>query len=459
VSLRARIAAAAGVAVSAALLIASAVIYPAMASKLGEQLDGSLVHAAGQTPVVVTGVAGKTSRKGAPYLIAPGLLGRAPSALSGVLIQVIPHATHPGVLPGLAPIDQRDTEVAAGRVPPYFRDLLYRGASYRIYTAPLAASTHGLLRIGRPLSEENSTLSWLRTLLAAIVIGGGLLSALIGRLLASRVLRPVVSLTSAVGQVTQTHDLSARIQSNTQDEIGRLAGAFNTMLETLQRSLHSQRQLVADASHELRTPLTSLITNLDLLGDGAGLAAPEAPNLLRGAHDQALALSSLVEDLVDLARFGETELHIEETRLDLIAEQAADRASDRAPHLRFDTQLETSLVHADPSAIEHAIENLLDNAIKWSPPDTTINIRVSKGEITVTDQGPGIPPADLPHIFERFYRAPAARSLPGSGLGLAIVHQITQAHQGTVTAEPHPNGTSLRIQLPNTQPGQGLRQA
>jgi two-component system sensor histidine kinase MprB len=448
VTLRTRVSVAGAVTVSAALLIAAAVIYPAMRSKLGEQLDASLVHAAAQTPVLVSGVEGKTTSKGAPFQIAPGLLGRAPSALSGVLVQVIPYATHLGAPPGVAPVDGQDVQVAAGAVPPYFHDLRYGATKYRIYTAPLPASSHGLVRVGRPLSEENATLDWLRTLLAGIVLAGGVLAALIGRLLASRVLQPVVSLSKTVDQVTQTHDLSARIQGTTNDEIGRLASAFNAMLETLQRSLHSQRQLVADASHELRTPLASLITNLDLLGDGEGLAAPEAPRLLGGAREQAGALASLVSDLVELARFGETDLHIEDTRLDLLAARALARAAERGPHLRFDQDLHASLVPADADAIERAIDNLLDNAIKWSPDGATITVQVSDGQITVTDHGPGIAAADLPHIFERFYRAPSARSFPGSGLGLAIVREIAQAHHGTVTAECDQDGTRLRIHLP-----------
>jgi two-component system sensor histidine kinase MprB len=216
----------------------------------------------------------------------------------------------------------------------------------------------------------------------------------------------------------------------------------------------AQRQLVADASHELRTPLTSLTTNLELLDEPAGTADPQAPALVHAARVQAGELTVLVNDLVELSRYGQVELHVEDTRLDLLAEQAVRRAAARTAGVRFETRLTPTQVRADPDAVERAIGNLLDNAVKWSPPAGRILVAVAAGEVTVTDDGPGIPAEDLPHIFDRFYRSPTARALPGSGLGLAIVRQIAETHGGRVTAKPQPRGVRLRLSLPTaTRPG------
>ena len=266
------------------------------------------------------------------------------------------------------------------------------------------------------------------------------------RLTAGRVLRPIAELTAAAEHVTQTRDLTARLGfTGTNDEVGRLASSFDTMLAALHESLTAQRQLVADASHELRTPLTSLTTNLDLLEDGAGLADPQAPALVRAAREQAGELDQLITDLLDLARYHESTPHRETVRLDLLTDEAVRRLRQRAPHAAIDTELHPCLVHVDPAAVDHAISNLVDNAIKWTPPDAAVRVVVESGQVSVTDHGPGIADADLPRIFERFYRAPAARGMPGAGLGLAIVGGVAQANNGTVAVQTGPHGSTFTL--------------
>lgn len=157
----------------------------------------------------------------------------------------------------------------------------------------------------------------------------------------------------------------------------------------------------------------------------------------------------LVNDLVELARYGDVQIHTEDVRLDLVAERVIARARGRAPHVRLRDELAECLVHADPDAVERAAANLVDNAIKWSPPGGEVLVEVAAGgTLSVSDQGPGIATEDLPFVFDRFYRAKAARSLPGSGLGLAIVRQIAEAHGGTVRAEPLTRGVRLVLSLP-----------
>ena len=224
-----------------------------------------------------------------------------------------------------------------------------------------------------------------------------------------------------------------------------LASSFDTMLAALHESLTAQRQLVADASHELRTPLTSLTTNLDLLEDGRGLADPQAPALVRAAREQAGELDQLITDLLDLARYRESEPHRETVRLDLLTDEAVRRLQQRLPHTAIDTNLHPCLVHVDPAAVDHAVSNLVDNAIKWTPPDAAVCVVVDNGQVSVTDHGPGIADEDLPHIFERFYRAPAARGMPGAGLGLAIVGGVAHANNGTVAVRTGPHGSTFAL--------------
>ena len=218
------------------------------------------------------------------------------------------------------------------------------------------------------------------------------------------------------------------------------------MTAALDESVGAQRRLVADASHELRTPLTSLITNLELLAERPD--DPSAPTLAAAALAEAGELRVLVNDLVELARDGEASFHIEDVRLDLVAERVAARAAARAAGLRCELDCRPTLVRGDSDALERAVGNLVDNAVKWSPPGACVGISAADGTVEVRDEGPGIPAEDLPFIFDRFYRSATARSLPGSGLGLAIVRRIADMHGGTVEAIPLPRGVAFRLSVP-----------
>ncbi|MEX0789925.1 MAG: HAMP domain-containing sensor histidine kinase, partial [Actinomycetota bacterium] len=233
------------------------------------------------------------------------------------------------------------------------------------------------------------------------------------------------------------------------DEIGRLATSFNSMLEALDDSQKSQRRLVADASHELRTPLTSLRTNIEVLARADELPEQEHQELLSDLKVQIQEFTVLVGDLVDLARGDEPEVGEEEIRLDHLVERAVQRIRTHWTQVQFTTELKPGLVRGAPSRLDRAVANLLDNAGKWSPAGSVVEVRSQGGEVVVRDHGPGIDPADLPHIFDRFYRASEARAMPGSGLGLSIVRRIVEAHGGTVKAEAAEGGGSLfRLVLP-----------
>ena len=274
-------------------------------------------------------------------------------------------------------------------------------------------------------------------MLAIVVLGGIALAAALGLLVSRAALVPVRRLTGAAERVARTQDLGHRIAPGGQDELGRLSASFNTMLAALERSRLAQRQLVSDASHELRTPLTSVQANLDALALGERLSEDERARILAAAQAQLRELGVLVGDLVDLSKTEVEELELEDVRLDLAAAAAIERARLHAPRCRFVLDAEPCLVRAAPARLDRAIANLLDNAVKWSPPGPRrpVEVRVRGGALEVRDHGPGIAEQDLPRVFDRFYRAPAARGLPGSGLGLAIVRQIAEAHGGACTRQ------------------------
>ena len=252
--------------------------------------------------------------------------------------------------------------------------------------------------------------------------------------------------------ITRTEDLTP-LPVEGDDEIARLATAFNGMLAALSASRDRQRRLVADAGHELRTPLTSLRTNLDLLlqSDAAGRPRPRlrvpscsttsAPRSRRCPTWSATWWSSPATSRYDGA--------VEQVDLAEVVDRAVARARRRGTGLTFEVDSEPWWVTGESASLERAVTNLLDNAVKWSPPGGTVRIRLNHGTLTVDDEGPGIAEADREHVFERFYRSDESRSMPGSGLGLSIVRQVTERHSGTVRVdETDTGGTRMVMQLP-----------
>ncbi len=316
------------------------------------------------------------------------------------------------------------------------RELVVAGGGGAVITVqPLGPTQHALHRIRL----------WI------LLIGGAgiALAAALAGLVATAALRPVRRLTAAAETVAATGNLNERVAVSGSDEIGRLAARFNGMLEALEDSVGRQRRLVADASHELRTPLTAARTNVDLVREGK-LPEEEVVRALDEASIELDSLTSLVSDMVELARGGERKLHIEDVQLDDLVAGMVERAKARSPQTTFVTSLSPAMVKVDPSLVERAVSNLLDNAVKYSSPGTPIEVTVREGEVVVTDHGPGIAEEDLPRIFDRFYRAAGARSKPGAGLGLAIVREAAEAHGGKATAERTGTGARFRLTLPAT---------
>jgi two-component system, OmpR family, sensor histidine kinase MprB len=440
-SFRTRLALVASAAVALAVVLASVVVYVVVRDQLRAPVDAALKDRAAD----ISRFPLRAFQAGDQAFLerGPGL-GEAPG-----YIQVVTANGDTIRAPGAAtalPVSQRTLDVAKSQSGAFFDDAHVSSVHLRLLTIP--GNSGFALQIARPLKEVEDSLAKIRILLILIALGGIAIAALLGLAVARAALAPVRRLTGATERVTVTGDLSERIETRGEDELSRLAASFNTMLGALEDSTRAQRQLVADASHELRTPLTSLRTNIEVLAGRGQLSDEERERLLNDVVEQLGEMTTLITELIELARLGRRPAEPEDVRLDLLAADAVDRAARGRPGVEFEPELHESVVHGDAAALERAVANLLDNAAKWSPPGGKVEVRVQNGELTVRDHGPGIDEADLPYVFDRFYRATAARGMPGSGLGLAIVRQVAEAHGGTVTAErAEDGGTRIKLRL------------
>jgi two-component system, OmpR family, sensor histidine kinase MprB len=427
-TLRTRIALVAAAAVAVALVGAGVAGYALVRSELRDQVDASL---AGQARRALDGPgavrrdgSGPLVRLPAPVFGGAGGFGQLVDGDGDVL-------GRPGVDEAL-PVSDTTLAVARGSAGATFADATVDGVHLRVLTVPVE---QGLaLQIARPLQEVDATLSRLRVIGALSALVGVALAAVMGLMVAGTTTGPLRRLTRTAEEIAETGDPARRVGLQGNDELGRLGTSFDTMLGALEESQSAQRRLVADASHELRTPLTSLRVNLELLGRHE-LGPGERAHALDEALLQVDELTSLVADVVELARDGEAPFEAEDVRLDELVEAAVERARLHADGIRFVTSLEPVVVTGVPARLDRAVANLLDNAAAWSPPQGAVDVTVAGPELTVRDHGPGIADDDLPRIFDRFYRAPAARSKPGSGLGLAIVKRVADEHGAAVTAE------------------------
>jgi two-component system sensor histidine kinase MprB len=321
----------------------------------------------------------------------------------------------------------------------------------------------GALVVAQSLGSIDQTLHNLGVVLWAFGLIGVIGAALAGNAVARSGLRPLARLTGAAEHVARTEDLKPIPVGGT-DEISRLAMAFNAMLGALAQSRDRQRRLVGDAGHELRTPLTSVRTNLDLLAQAdkrGGLRAEDRQQLLDDVRAQMDELTTLIGDLTELARDTPQVRNAELIELSNVVEDAVMKVRRRAPGLEWDVQITPFPVWGDERLLGRAVTNLLDNAAKYSLPEGAaqrsdgqpvghVTVRLLDGVLTVTDSGPGIAEADLPHVFERFYRSSEARSRPGSGLGLAIVKHAAEQHGGMIYARNLPGaGAQFTLWLPH----------
>lgn len=430
-SLRARVALLAAAAVGVAVALATGAAYLTLRHELRHQIDASLVARAE--------AAADTS------LGDPGLLVRIPSAALGaadVRVAIVRADGTPFVAleEGAVPAGEPEVAVARGQTERSLRTTTLDGVPYRVVAVPVSPGF--ALVLARSLSEPRRILRQVTIVLLGVGLLGVAVAATAGMAVARAGLAPVNRLTGAAERVARTGELEP-IEVTGRDEIARLASAFNAMLAALGESRERQRQLVADAGHELRTPLTSLRTNLDLLAQaGDRLPPQERAHVLADVRAQSAELTDLVTDLVTLAR-DQPEPAAEDVDLVAVVERAVDRVRRRGTGVRFDVSTSPWHLRGNPRLLERAVTNLLDNAVKWSPPGGTVRVTLHDGVLRVADEGPGIAEEDLPRIFDRFYRADDARAMPGSGLGLAIVRQVAEQHGGSAEASRGYGGGAL----------------
>jgi two-component system sensor histidine kinase MprB len=447
-SFRARIAVASAAGVALAVILASALVYVVARDQLRAPVDEALERRAlalSLNPVDTFPLAGGRC----------GLDLKAEFGEARGYTQVV-SADGDWCVPPLQdlnlPVEERVLAVASGHRAAFWTDTEVRGEHLRVFTfsyAPLTA-----MQVARPLSEVDESLRRLGVVLLLIAAGGIGLAAALGLLISRTALAPVTRLTETAERVSVTGNLSERIEvAGGGDELSRLATSFNTMLGALEESTRAQRQLVADASHELRTPLTSLRTNIEVLAANRKLPDGDRNRLLSDVVEQLEEMTTLIAELIELARAEHQTAEPEDLRLDLLTSEAIERVRRNRPGVTFSTRLEESVVRGVPATLERAIGNLLDNAAKWSPPGAEVEVEVRDDSVAVRDHGPGIAEEDLPYVFDRFYRARAARGMPGSGLGLAIVRQVAEAHGGEVVAERAVGGgTRIVLRLNRVTP-------
>jgi two-component system sensor histidine kinase MprB len=448
ISFRTRLQVFIAAAVGVTVALASLAAYFTVHHQLLSQVDSSLVSEASSAPAEPGGTF-------VPDRVAPFLQRYADSVLQVIDAQgQVRDSYAPG---GPLPVTAAQASIVNSSTSRQYsiETVRYSGVPYRVITESGFADQTGTalaIQIARPLSDIDHTLSDLRLILWLVTLAGIAVSIGVGYLIGRATIRPVERLTAAAEHVAATQDLAATIEEQGDDELARLAHSFNSMLAALAASRQQQAQLISDAGHELRTPITSLRTNIEVL-----MRAPELPEndrreLVADVQAQLEELSTLIGDVVELAREDERRDATIEVRFDAIVEHAVERARRRAPSIRFDTRVVPGMIRAQPALLERAVLNVLDNAVKWSPPDGTVRLSMERSDrwvLEVRDQGPGVGPQDLPHVFDRFYRAETARSMPGSGLGLAIVRQVINEHGGFVAAvSPEDGGTLVHVELP-----------
>lgn len=274
---------------------------------------------------------------------------------------------------------------------------------------------------------------------AAIAV---IISALFGWLFARRISKPIEDLALTAESIAATQDLDRTIKVSGRDEVAQLSTSFNTMLEALRGSVARQRQLVQDASHELRTPLTSLRANTELLERGT-LSDADRTSILADMRAEVDELADLSVELSALATDNRALEEAVSIDLSDIAHDIANRATRRSGSPVTVHATPGTTVVARPNQLERALSNLVDNAIKFTNDSSEIEIHIGSYRVEVRDKGIGISDSDKPHVFDRFYRATATRSMPGSGLGLSIVSQFATDHNASAYVLDNAGGGAI----------------
>jgi two-component system sensor histidine kinase MprB len=414
------------------------VSYQATNQQIRDQLDRTLAATAAQLAAGATTVALPAARKGydGEHLDSTNPLIAEIVAPDGTVREVTGSAGH---------LPPDDTDRAYATAPSSkiskLRTVVISGVHYRVCTLPLG-SNRGAVLVARSLVSTDQVLMGLAELI--VLAGAGVLvaAAAFGWFLAWRITRRLVGLAELAERVSATDRLDIDVPTGGRDEVGRLSAALDAMLGRLATSREDQQRLVQDAGHELRTPLTSLRTNVSVLRSFDDLKPEARQRLLADLDGETRELTELVNELIELATHPHDDEPAQEVALAETAEVAAARVRRRSGR-QILVDADATVVQGRRQALERALSNLLENAVKFDDGDEPIEIVVRDHRVEVRDHGPGIADEDLQHVFDRFYRASAARGLPGSGLGLAIVSEVAGSHGGRVFAANRDGGGAV----------------
>ena len=449
-SLRARLGLVSTVAVAVGMGIAGVTAYAVTSRVLYQQIDASLRHAPPSIgpaglPSGVPGDAGLCRLIRSPHGPSPGLYAIALVKRDGTV------CTDPKGVSVVVVASDSPASGNGGTI--RLRDgVLSDGHAARV--AVVTGSNGEVLLIARDTQSIHNVLTVLELTLAGVTVLGALLALGLSRWTSGAGLRPITRFARVAEQIAATGEVDPFVESDeslgssgTGDELDRLSAAFHTMTRVLADAQLRQRRLVADAGHELRTPLASLGNNIALLRRSRSLRKPLPPGeeerLLVDVSSQVTELAHLVDDLAALAESDVGRRPFTDVRLDACVERAVGRARSRSLDHHIRVQLEPWTVHGDAAGLERAVVNLLDNALKFSPAGSEVQVSLSDGTLVVSDAGRGLEDGDGERAFERFWRSPTARSLPGSGLGLSIVEDIAHQHGGWVALAPGAAGGAV----------------
>lgn len=352
-----------------------------------------------------------------------------------------------------------------------FTSLRVDRVQVRVFVAPLTVRDPmarrdrvlGAIEVAQSLQGVTDTLRQLATLLSIGIVSGLGIAFVVGAFLANRAFAPIGRITQTAQSITRAGDLTKRIeQKPTQDEVGRLAAMFNEMLARIEELFRAQQRFVADVSHELRSPLTAIRGNLDLLRRGAADDVAARQTALAAIDSESARMQRLVADLLLLAQ-ADAGVKIQRQIVELdtllldVYRQARLMSSGVKVSLGSEDQAQVS---GDPDRLKQLLLNLVDNALKYTPSGGEVTFSLERDtewvRVSVTDTGVGIPPQDLPKIFDRFYRVDKARSRDrssgsggGTGLGLAIAKWIVDAHGGRIEVQSAMGkGSTFTVWLP-----------
>ena len=447
-------------AVLAVLLLAfTSGLYLALRYHLLTEVDGSLIAWADQIA---------RSPRGADKLLGEGQAGMRPHlmAISGApesfALLLGPGTQRNG---GRARTDRFQSELVSklsglAVQDPMLTTVDLAGQSYRVRLrtlAPDGGADAPLLAVGRSLVHVRTTMRDLILPLSLAWLVAVVVCAFISWLFVGRTLKPVQRMTRDALDIAASGALECRLDEHGEaDEFGELSRALNFMLTSLETSYLAQRRFLADVSHQLRTPLTSVKANLGFLIRARDAAPDQHEAAFGDIVTEVDRMALLVNELLALARAEAVNPigHAEEVDLAEVARQAADSLSPDRIRSRIDGPVR---VRGDGEKLRQLIVILLDNALKYSEPGSEVGLGLSRGNgtavLVVTDSGPGIPPEQLPLVFERFFRAASGKDVPGSGLGLAIAQSIVKSHGGRIELRNLDPGLAAEVELPEASGG------